>query len=510
MRVLISEKLSEHKYKTPEGYLICTDAILARTGKQEYKKGEIFGDSEDSEKIIEVDRKPEEVFSEKTLASFENKPITVEHPDVDVNPANYKDYSVGFVRDVHRGKADGQDVILGTLVITDKETIEEIENGEHTNLSCGYDCDIDDVDNPQQKNIRGNHVALCEVPRAGITKIVDSVDEDKEKEEKFEDAKHEFDWYRGYINAHLQNYNIDSLINNVKSRRQSLHTNLAGNDGNMYFVTIDGSLKSNLEEGTNMWLDVVQEQPDGKQQRIISERFNSWNECRRLFNAFKSKVKDSLIKDIDFKYLNEAERELKEALGLYRKVNGSHTKTPGIKGEKQHRQNQFNNPQVAELNESINEAIRNLANGEKNERAWQRLAMKLEAWESDSQYGVIARKAKNAIKKFMKYIGKDSIKDAKRKYLIRYKNLDDGMIHVDVVKEDNVKAALRKIANDNVMSGTGTHYILIISIKREDENGGGATFQVIGRLDDLLTRNLKDSNSIEKIVNVVKSIKRNE
>lgn len=173
MKILISEKLSEHKYKTPEGYLVCVDSILARTGKQTYRRNELFHDGDDTE--VEVDRTPEEVFSEATLASFENKPVTVEHPDEDVNINNYKEYAVGFVRDVKRGEVDGQDVILGTLVITDAQTIEEIENGEHTELSCGYDCDILDEDNPSQKNIRGNHVALCEQGRAGIAKIVDSV-----------------------------------------------------------------------------------------------------------------------------------------------------------------------------------------------------------------------------------------------------------------------------------------------------------------------------------------------
>ena len=38
MRFLVTEKLGSHKFKTPEGYLICTDAILSRTGKQEYKR----------------------------------------------------------------------------------------------------------------------------------------------------------------------------------------------------------------------------------------------------------------------------------------------------------------------------------------------------------------------------------------------------------------------------------------------------------------------------------------
>ena len=172
MKVLISEKLSPHKYKTPEGYLICVDAILARTGKQTYRRNELFTDGDDSE--VEVDRKPEEVFAKETLASFENKPVTVEHPDEDVNSGNIKDYAVGFVRDVHKGVVDGQDVILGTLVIQDEQTIEEIENGEHTELSCGYDCDIIDEENPQQKHIRGNHVALCESGRAGNARIVDS------------------------------------------------------------------------------------------------------------------------------------------------------------------------------------------------------------------------------------------------------------------------------------------------------------------------------------------------
>ena len=174
MKVLVAEKLSEHRYKTPEGYLICVDSVLARTGKQTYRRNEIFADSED-DRLIEVDRKAEEVFSPETMASFENKPICVEHPEVDVNVDNISEFAVGFVRDIHKGEYEGEPVMLGTLVITDAKTIEEIENGEHTDLSCGYDCDIEDCDSPEQKHIRGNHIALCEHGRAGIAHIVDSV-----------------------------------------------------------------------------------------------------------------------------------------------------------------------------------------------------------------------------------------------------------------------------------------------------------------------------------------------
>ena len=178
MRVLVSEKLSPHKMKTSEGYLICTDAILSRTGQQTYYRSEIWGDScnNPNDEVL-VDRTAEEVFNDKTLASFENKPICLEHPDEDVNVNNYNELSVGFVRDIKRGTIDGQDVMLGTLVITDADAIEAVERGEYTELSCGYNCDIVDEDNPQQRNIRGNHVALCRQGRAGIAKIVDSVDD---------------------------------------------------------------------------------------------------------------------------------------------------------------------------------------------------------------------------------------------------------------------------------------------------------------------------------------------
>ena len=178
MRFLVAEKLGPHKFKTPEGYLICTDAILSRTGKQEYKRCELFGDTcEDPDKIVNVERTDDEVFSDKAMASFENKAVCIEHPDHDVNAENHNELAVGFVRDIHKGEDNGKPVMMGTLVTTDKDAVEAVESGEYKELSCGYDCDIDDDDNPQQRNIRGNHVALCKHGRAGIARIVDSVDD---------------------------------------------------------------------------------------------------------------------------------------------------------------------------------------------------------------------------------------------------------------------------------------------------------------------------------------------
>ena len=174
MKILTEERLSEHRYKTSEGYLVCVDAILARTGSQTYLERELFDDKKDSNQEINVLREPDQVFDEKTIASFENKPITIEHPQDFVNSDNYKDLAVGFVRDVMKKEADGRDLLVGNLIITDEEAIKEIENGK-IYLSCGYDCDIIQKDDQwYQTNIRGNHIALCDNPRAGITQIIDS------------------------------------------------------------------------------------------------------------------------------------------------------------------------------------------------------------------------------------------------------------------------------------------------------------------------------------------------
>lgn len=200
MKFLASSKLSEHRYKTPEGYLVCVDSILSRTGKQTYTRDELFKDGSNVE--VEVDRLPNEVFNEKTLASFENKPLTIEHPDEDITPTNHNKYSVGFVRDIKKGTDSGQDVMLGTIVITDAEAIELVESGKLKDLSCGYDCDIEDETNPQQRNIRGNHIALCEHGRAGIARIVDS----KCKDEQLYAVEFSYDgdsWsdYLGHVNV---------------------------------------------------------------------------------------------------------------------------------------------------------------------------------------------------------------------------------------------------------------------------------------------------------------------
>lgn len=302
MKILASEKLSSHKYKTPEGYLICTDAILARTGKQEYLKGELFTDCNDgeSDERIDIDRPYDEVFNEKTMSSFENKPVTFDHPDEDVNTGNYKEYAVGYVRDVHQGKTEnGEDVIMGNLVITDKDAIEAIENGDHTDLSCGYDCEIKDENGSYyQSNIRGNHVALCEEGRAGIARIVDSKVKDK------------------FSNGALKDFKIESLINIVKERQEPTNSYRTDSQGNRYFIVVGGSFDTDLKTGENATLDVIGEDVNGKQKRLLSVyKASNWNEIIKKFNSWKNTIRDS-VQDAPNKQITEITKILKDRVGL--------------------------------------------------------------------------------------------------------------------------------------------------------------------------------------------------
>ena len=66
--------ISPNQIETHDGFLICRNVPIARTGDQDYLGSEIGLDGEDAGKIIPVHRSPREVFSQATMASFEGKP----------------------------------------------------------------------------------------------------------------------------------------------------------------------------------------------------------------------------------------------------------------------------------------------------------------------------------------------------------------------------------------------------------------------------------------------------
>jgi hypothetical protein len=162
------DKLSQRIAKTPEGFLICQDVPISRTGYQEYLAKEIMDNPINENKVIYVYRPAKEVFDIRSLASFEGKPVTNEHPEEDVTPENYNKYSCGHVQNVHVGEGEDSNKVLADLYITDPVLIKLIEDGKRE-VSCGYYAEEkkDGDGRLCQTKIRGNHVAVVRSGRAG-------------------------------------------------------------------------------------------------------------------------------------------------------------------------------------------------------------------------------------------------------------------------------------------------------------------------------------------------------
>jgi hypothetical protein len=170
-RYLITSELGPQRHTTPEGFLICTGVPIARTGEYEYyaSEGMSPGIEPDASGRIISRREPEQVFAPAALASFEGKPVTLGHPDVDeVTPDDWRQYAVGHVTNVRRGEGDDADKVIADLIISDAAAIDAI-NGGLREVSCGYDVTVEQVEPgvERQTHIRGNHVALVPAGRAG-------------------------------------------------------------------------------------------------------------------------------------------------------------------------------------------------------------------------------------------------------------------------------------------------------------------------------------------------------
>lgn len=140
------------------------DAYLTRTGVFEYR---------DANGGVRREYRPAtEVFKADSVASFADSPLTDDHPPEMVNAGNWKNHAVGHLSGAPR--QDGAHV-AATIVVSDASTIAKMDAGK-VQLSCGYECDLDPRPGQTpdgerydaiQTNIRGNHVALVDVGRAG-------------------------------------------------------------------------------------------------------------------------------------------------------------------------------------------------------------------------------------------------------------------------------------------------------------------------------------------------------
>lgn len=162
MHSFYGTRLSENMAETPEGYLICYDVKIARIGTQDYLGSELGVDDD----VVKVDRPAKEVFKPATVASFEGKPFTNDHPYELLDVNNTPIYEKGHVQNVRI--SDDKIYLIADIMVKDNQTIQDIKNGKRE-LSAGYNCDClqDEAGNWYQANIIGNHVALVDKGRAG-------------------------------------------------------------------------------------------------------------------------------------------------------------------------------------------------------------------------------------------------------------------------------------------------------------------------------------------------------
>jgi len=159
----LSENISRRE---PEGYLLCLNVPVARSGTQEYRPGEL-GISAAPPDLIPVCRPEEEVFSPAAMASFEGMPVTNDHPPDGVDIFNARTLQKGHTHNVRRGSGSESDLLLADLIITDPGLIEAILGGKRE-ISCGYTYELCEENGRYvQRKIRGNHVAVVDAGRAG-------------------------------------------------------------------------------------------------------------------------------------------------------------------------------------------------------------------------------------------------------------------------------------------------------------------------------------------------------
>lgn len=168
LRFYTVQKLGPKRSLTPEGFLLCEEVPVARTGEMLYGPGEVPVEP-GPDGLIRISRTPEEVFRAETLASCIGKPVTLDHPDDFVTPANFAALGKGAMLNLRRGTGIADDLLVADLMVTDQQAIDAIQTDGIEEVSLGYEADYEQVSPGRgvQRNIVVNHVALVERGRCG-------------------------------------------------------------------------------------------------------------------------------------------------------------------------------------------------------------------------------------------------------------------------------------------------------------------------------------------------------
>lgn len=159
----LTDKAQTTRSFTKDGFLV-VPATLSKVGVFDYLGSEL---GKTDKKVFQLARTESSLFTDETIKSFENAPITIGHPEDDVTAENWKQLAVGSMRNVRR---DGEH-LAGEAWIYDANAIKQIQQFGIKELSCGYRSELlpsqeQGVDFEMSPMI-GNHIAIVADGRCG-------------------------------------------------------------------------------------------------------------------------------------------------------------------------------------------------------------------------------------------------------------------------------------------------------------------------------------------------------
>ncbi|MGL4528958.1 MAG: DUF2213 domain-containing protein [Citrobacter freundii] len=174
MKYFFKTRLGNTRFQLADGSILFKDVPIGRTGEQVYGAEELPDLVPGSDGLIVVRRTPEEVFSERTIASFEGMAVTIGHPKdfsgniIFVTPQNWRQLANGHIQNVRRGEGANSDLLQADVIAKTPEAIQAVEDGDDE-VSCGYDADYRQISPgiAEQYAITGNHLAFVPNGRAG-------------------------------------------------------------------------------------------------------------------------------------------------------------------------------------------------------------------------------------------------------------------------------------------------------------------------------------------------------
>jgi hypothetical protein len=300
---MFKDRARELTHTTGEGFLKF-ESKATRVG--------IFKYRDSTGAIVNVVRKPEDVFQKESLDSAKGKAVTNDHPPVFVDVSNFKEYGKGITDSGI--EVDSKFVrIAGT--ITDQELIDAIQNGK-AEVSMGYTADLIQEDGVydgeeykyRQTNIRYNHLAIVDRGRAGreakilfdsenflVESIIDEKDKKSKKKEKDKMSKQ-------YIADSGIGYDVpEEVIADqalLKSKVQKLENKLADSE------------KSNTKLKADV--DIKDKEIAEQKEKILTDEQIEKRVSEKL--EAKTKLIDSISGKIEIKdAFSKTEREIKEA-----------------------------------------------------------------------------------------------------------------------------------------------------------------------------------------------------